>query len=146
MEILASIIGPVATATIEVVGGAVAYGHQRTVDRKISILKKHQEIYCEVLKSIMEIAFDQSSTNAQKKYKLIRSELALYGSDSVVEQMREFSDIIERDNVPNIQTEGKDRGSVILKGRGELVAAMRSDVIPGGSLEGEELSKLSPFK
>lgn len=141
-----SILGPVIAAAIVVTGGVFSYGHQKAVDRKTNILKKRQEIYCELLKSIMEIAFDQNSTNAQKNYKIIRSEIVLYGSDSVVKQIREFSDIIERDNLPNIRSEGKDRGSVILMGYGELVAAMRADVIPGGSLAGDELSKLSPFK
>lgn len=77
---------------------------------------------------------------------LARAEAMVYGSDATLKALDVFSGIIDVSSDAEISLRGPDFAPRALRAYGELVKAMRDDVIDDSALTAIELSTLAPFK
>lgn len=70
----------------------------------------------------------------------------VYGSDGTLRALEAFSNIINVSSEAEIVSRGPDFAGRALKAYGELVKAMRDDVIDDSALTAIDLAALAPFK
>jgi hypothetical protein len=142
-----SALPAVTTVGVAVIAGAsgiFAYSWQKKLERRAEIARKRQEVYSEVLRTMMLLTKDDPQAN--EKYRQARADVMLYASDNVVRALGSFSRVVDVGDRSEIATRGAEFRGKALEAYGNLVASMRIDVIAGAQLTPNELAGLAPFK
>lgn len=133
-------ITPLIIAGLTIASGFFAYGFNKRIDRKHSLIELRRGAYRDYLRAFYAMIDNRAGNNdVIEDHLRLKSELLLIGSDSVVQSVGALSKYTS-------STNGMPRDLVTLKDLvANLIIAMRADCFAKSKLELEEIRSLVPI-
>ncbi|MBN9073313.1 MAG: hypothetical protein J0H34_17310 [Rhizobiales bacterium] len=131
---------PLVAAALSIVGAAMTYAWQRSIDRRDKLREKKQIAYEAFLHGLYnaseEIHRDPSSDVMHDRFQLARLSVFLFAPDDVVEKAGRYVLLIQ------------DKGGIPVERRrafAEMIKSMRADTFEKTKLSSEQIIRLAPL-